>query len=74
MPSFIKRQDIESAILILGTFIAFGIVFFIAPKRGDVVVINCSISEISPDFTPAMRQACREAQAQNIQKDVQKPK
>ena len=24
-------------------------------------MINCSIAEISPDFTPAMRQACREA-------------
>jgi len=27
-------------------------------------MINCSIVEISPDFTPAMRQACREARMQ----------
>ena len=27
-------------------------------------MINCSIAEISPDFTPAMRQACREARMQ----------
>ena len=27
-----------------------------APKE---IVVNCSISEISPDFTPEMREACR---------------
>lgn len=27
-------------------------------------MINCSIAEISPDFTAAMRQACREARMQ----------
>jgi hypothetical protein len=43
--------------------VLFCFAFWLAPKRtqGDVVVINCGISEISPDFTPAMRQACREA-------------
>lgn len=29
-------------------------------------MINCSIAEISPDFTPAMRQACRDARMQPI--------
>ena len=27
-------------------------------------MVNCSIAEFSPDFTPAMRQACREARMQ----------
>ena len=27
-------------------------------------MINCSIVEFSPDFTPAMRQACRDARMQ----------
>ena len=35
----------------------------ISPKKGEVIVINCSISEISPDFTPEMRKACREARS-----------
>lgn len=35
--------------------------FFTAPKKGDVVVINCDIAEISPDFTTEMRKICREA-------------
>jgi hypothetical protein len=40
-----------------------GLMFVTSPKKGDVIKINCSISEISPDFTTDMRQACREALA-----------
>ena len=68
------REDIKIGILAIAVLIAFGIMFFIAPKRGDVVVINCTLSEISPDFTPQMKEACREARIKSIQKDIQKPK
>ena len=68
------RENIKVAVLAISCFIAFGIVFLVAPKRGDIVVINCSISEISPDFTTEMREACRQARANNISKDLQKPK
>jgi hypothetical protein len=68
------RESIGVVVLALGAFIAFGLVFFIAPKRGDVVVINCSIAEISPDFTTKMREACREAALKEFQKNLQKPK
>ena len=51
-----------------------GLMFFTIPKKGDVIVINCSISEFSPDFTTEMREACRQAQAKNISKDLYKPK
>lgn len=37
----------------------FAAMFLSAPKRGEVIVINCGISEISPDFTPKMREECR---------------
>lgn len=30
----------------------------------EVRRINCTWSEISPDFTPAMREACRKARSQ----------
>lgn len=36
--------------------------FFTAPRKGEVVVINCGIAEISPDFTTEMREACRKLQ------------
>jgi hypothetical protein len=35
------------------------------PKHG-VVVIDCSLVEISPDFTTEMRAACRKAQSGRI--------
>jgi steroid 5-alpha reductase family enzyme len=68
------REDIKIVVLAVLVFIAFGLAFYIAPKRGEVVVINCTWSEISPDFTNQMREACRQARANNIQKDLQKPK
>jgi hypothetical protein len=68
------RENIKVGVLAIAVFIAFAIVFFVAPKRGDVIVINCNLSEISPDFTIEMREACRQARIKNIQKDVQKPK
>ena len=68
------RENIEVGIVAIAAFIAFGIMFYIAPKRGEVVVINCTWSEISPDFTPQMREACRQAQLKNTQNSLQKPK
>lgn len=70
----VKREDIEIALLAVAVFIAFSLVFYFAPKRGDVVVIDCTWSEISPDFTPQMREACRQARVENYQKSLQKPK
>ena len=35
------------------------------PKHG-VVVIDCSLVEISPDFTTEMREACRKARSGRI--------
>ena len=58
----------KAGILALLVFIAFGAIFFIAPKRGNVIVINCTWSEISPDFTPAMKEACRQARIKNESK------
>jgi steroid 5-alpha reductase family enzyme len=68
------REIIKVGILAVSVFIAFAIVFYIAPKRGDVVVIDCTWSEISPDFSNEMREACRQARIKNSQKDIQKPK
>lgn len=43
--------------LVLG-FCISKIVLHYAPPSGTKI-INCSIAEISPDFTPEMREACR---------------
>jgi hypothetical protein len=68
------RENIKISVLVIVFLIAIPIVFLSLPKRGNVVVIDCRLSEISPDFTNEMREACRQARANNIQKDLQKPK
>jgi uncharacterized membrane protein YgaE (UPF0421/DUF939 family) len=67
----IKRKTIEIAVVVIGFLIAIPIVFLSLPKKGDVIRIDCTWSEISPDFTNEMRQACRQLRATN---NLQKPK
>ena len=46
-------------ILIVVIFAALPLLFLDMPKKGDVVKIDCNLSEISPDFTNEMRHVCR---------------
>ena len=39
----------------------FTIVQFEVENNHPTRMVNCSIAEFSPDFTPAMRQACRDS-------------
>jgi hypothetical protein len=39
------------------------------PKPGEYVY-NCSVAEIHPDFTPAMRRACRKQFKKETQNDL----
>jgi hypothetical protein len=66
-----KREIIKISVIVVAFFIAIPIVFLSLPKRGDVIRIDCTWSEISPDFTTAMREACRQVRAE---KNLQKPK
>ena len=53
-------------VIFIVALIAFG--FYSAhnqPKHG-VKVINCSLAEISPDFTTEMKEACRKARSGQI--------
>jgi len=74
MSSTTKREYIEVIVVLVAFAIAVVIALATLPRKGDVIVINCDIAEISPDFTPSMREACRQARANNISKDLQKPK
>ena len=74
MSSTTKREYIEVIVVLVAFAIAVVIAITTLPRRGDVIVINCELSEISPDFTNSMREACRQARANNISKDLQKPK
>ena len=48
-------------ILIVVILAALPLLFLNMPRKGDIVRIDCNLSEISPDFTNEMRQVCRNA-------------
>jgi hypothetical protein len=54
------------AILVLVFFVALPILFLNMPRKGDIVMIDCTLSEISPDFTPEMIQVCRDARRNGL--------
>lgn len=54
----------EIIIVVVCLIICVYALVFLRPQKGQVRVIDCTISEISPDFTIAMREACRQARAQ----------
>lgn len=62
-----KKYQTQILVAIFAVVWVVGIMFLIMsqPKHG-VQVINCSIAEISPDFTPEMREACRKARSGRI--------
>jgi hypothetical protein len=45
---------------------AFGYYFVLTQPKQTVKVIDCSLVEISPDFTPEVREACRKARSGRI--------
>ena len=71
MSYIVKRETIEIAVVVIAFLIVIPIVFLYLPKKGDVIRIDCTWSEISPDFTNEMREACRQLRAKN---NLQKPK
>ena len=71
MQNFTKRETVEIAVIAIAFLIAVPIIFLSLPKKGDVIVYNCSISEISPDFPLEVKEQCRKLRAENI---LQKPK
>ena len=44
-------------------WIAIGVYFLKSMPKQPVVVYKCELSEISPDFPPAAREACRNLRA-----------
>jgi hypothetical protein len=71
MPYTVKRETVEIALVVIAFLIVIPIMFLTLPKKGDVIRIDCTWSEISPDFTNEMREACRQLRATN---NLQKPK
>ena len=56
----------KRVILVVVILAALPLLFLDMPRKGDVVRIDCTLSEISPDFTNEMRQACRDARRNGL--------
>lgn len=65
------RANIGIAVGAIVFLVVIPLIFLTLPKKSDGVWINCELSEISPDFTNEMREACRQLRATN---NLQKPK
>jgi hypothetical protein len=50
---------LKSFVIIFGAVLFLVLVAYFIPQR-EGQYINCGLSEISPDFTPEMRQMCRQ--------------
>ena len=64
MQDLTKRKIIRwlTWLLFIVVFIVLiPLMYLTAPKKGDIIRIDCTWSEISPDFTTEMREACRQA-------------
>jgi hypothetical protein len=65
MQNIIKRTTIVTiaiALYIAGVLIVLPMLM---PKKGDIIRIDCTWSEISPDFSPEIKNACRKARMAN---------
>jgi hypothetical protein len=71
MPNTDKRENIKIVVVSIAVLIVIPIMFLSLPKKGDVIVYNCSIAEISPDFPIQVKEECRRLRAEN---NLQKPK
>lgn len=67
------ERKIVDIIAVLIVVLSLPVVWLIAPRHqtGDVIVYNCNISEISPDYPLAVKEECRKLRADNL---LKKPK
>lgn len=73
MQNLIKRENIEIAVVIISTIIAFVIMvtFFPAPEGRRY---DCGMAEWHPDIPTKVREECRKIRAENFKENLQKPK
>lgn len=61
-----KLNWISDIVVVLFVIIMLAIGYYMYPPNQKVKVIDCSLVEISPDFTPEVRDACRKARSGRI--------
>lgn len=65
MQNIIKRTTIVTIAIALYIAVVLIVLPMLMPKKGDIIRIDCTWSEVSPDFSPEMKNACRKARMAN---------
>ena len=65
MQNIIKRTTIVTIAIALYIAVVLIVLPMLMPKKGDIIKIDCTWSEISPDFSPEMKNACRKSRMAN---------
>jgi len=73
MPNYVKRETVETAIVIVSSLIAIAIMYFVFPKQQGRVY-DCGMAEWHPDIPTSVKEECRKLRAENFKENLQKPK
>jgi hypothetical protein len=65
MQNIIKRTTIVTIAIALYIAVVLIVLPMLMPKKGDIIRIDCTWSEVSPDFSPEIKNACRKARMAN---------
>ena len=63
-----KNEIITLLFGISGFVILFALIITLMPRKGDVIIYNCSISEISPDIPIEVKNQCRKLNSEKFKK------
>lgn len=70
MSNLIERPIVAYTLLtiiaVLWIALFFVLIYFASPKKGDIIRIDCRLSEISPDIPIWAKEACRKARIEKI--------
>lgn len=66
MSSASKREIIRIISVVLLSITLFAVAIYLAANGPKYRVYDCSLSEISPDFPPEVREECRRKRAKYI--------
>lgn len=66
MPNLIKRETVENIIIAIAFIIAVIVAVMWLPKKGDVIVYDCSMAEFHPDYPPQVKEECRKLRSKHL--------
>jgi hypothetical protein len=59
--NIIKRTVVATILITVYLTVIFLVLPMLWPKKGDIIKIDCTWSEISPDYPIEVKEACRKA-------------